>query len=77
MVRALLTLWHHSTKVYNIKNKDMYIFDDHLEYRIDLAFKWDIPELFIQYTGEIIGKKEVLSSQNFHDRTKIIDSIVG
>ena len=45
------------------------IFDYHLECRIDIAFKWDIPKLFIQYTDEIIDKKGVLSSEDFRDGT--------
>ena len=34
-------------------------FEFHLECRIDIAFIWDIPEPFIQYTDEIIDKKGV------------------
>ena len=32
-------------------------FDFHLECSIDIAFKWDIPELPIRYNGETIKKK--------------------
>ena len=46
------------------------LFKYHLECRIDIAFIWDIPELFIQYTDEIIDEKGVLSSEDFRDGTK-------
>ena len=45
------------------------IFKYHLECMIDKPFVWDIPELLIQYTDEIINKKEVLSSEDFRDGT--------
>ena len=48
------------------------IFKYHLECMIDKPFVWDIPELLIQYTDEIINKKEVLSSEDFRDGTKFV-----
>ena len=46
-------------------------FDFHFEWRIDIAFVWDIPELLIRNDGESITKKQVLVPQDYNDRTYI------
>ena len=47
------------------------LFKYHLECRIDIAFIWDIPELFIWYIDKIIHEKVVLVSQDFLDGRNI------
>ena len=47
-------------------------FDNRLECRIVLAFIGDTPKLSIQYTDEIIDEKEVLSTQDFCNRTLVV-----
>ena len=44
-------------------------FEYNLESGIGIPFIWDISELSIWYIGQIIDEKEVLSSQDFFDRT--------
>ena len=51
-------------------------FDYHLECGIDIAFIWDIPELFIWYIDKIIHEKVVLVSQDFLDGTMWTSKII-
>ena len=44
-------------------------FEFHLEWGKEIVFIWDISELSIQYMGEIIYEKVVLSPQDFLDGT--------
>ena len=44
-------------------------FEHNFESGIGIPFIWDISELSIWYIGKIIDEKEVLSSQDFFDRT--------
>ena len=41
--------------------KSNLFFDYHLECAIDIAFIWDIPELWIRKIGKIIAKKVILT----------------
>ena len=57
----------------NVKKRAIFeIFPMLLRIWDKINFHLKISELSIQYTGEIIGEKGVLSSQNFLDRTTTI-----